>query len=116
MKKTQIALIFASFVYASAASAAVRTYQVTGPVLEVTDSAIVVQKGSEKWEIARDVATGLRAVHLSSRNMLIRGARIDRHRMDSSTADIADRTPTGLRIRGHVRTASDRNSDFHRQS
>lgn len=28
-------------------------YQVTGPVLEVTDSKIVVQKGQEKWEIAR---------------------------------------------------------------
>jgi hypothetical protein len=28
-------------------------YQVTGPVLEVTDSKIVVQKGKERWEIAR---------------------------------------------------------------
>ena len=25
----------------------------TGPVLEVSDSKIVVQKGNEKWEIAR---------------------------------------------------------------
>ncbi len=32
-------------------------YQVTGPVLEVTDTAIVVQKGTEKWEIARDKDT-----------------------------------------------------------
>ena len=28
-------------------------YQVTGPVLEVSNSKIVVQKGNEKWEIAR---------------------------------------------------------------
>jgi hypothetical protein len=28
-------------------------YQVTGPVLEVTDTKIVVQKGKEKWEVAR---------------------------------------------------------------
>ena len=28
-------------------------YQVTGPVLEVTDSKIVIQKGKEKWDIAR---------------------------------------------------------------
>ena len=28
-------------------------YQVTGPVLEVSDSKIVVQKGNEKWEIGR---------------------------------------------------------------
>ena len=33
--------------------AAAWAYQVTGPVLEVTDSKIVVQKGKEKWEIAR---------------------------------------------------------------
>lgn len=32
-------------------------YQVTGPVLEVTDSTIVVQKGKEKWELARDANT-----------------------------------------------------------
>ena len=29
------------------------TYQVTGPVLELKDDLIVVQKGSQKWEIAR---------------------------------------------------------------
>ena len=27
-------------------------YQVTGPVVEVTDTKIVVEKGKEKWEIA----------------------------------------------------------------
>jgi len=30
---------------------------VTGPVLEVTADKIVVQKGDEKWEIARDGST-----------------------------------------------------------
>ena len=39
--------------FASAAFA----YQVTGPVLEVTDSKIVVEKDKEKWEIARDKDT-----------------------------------------------------------
>lgn len=37
--------------------AAVKTYQVTGPVLSVTNDTIVVQKGNDKWEIARDGAT-----------------------------------------------------------
>ena len=32
-------------------------YQVTGPVLEVNDSSIVVEKGKERWEIARDKET-----------------------------------------------------------
>lgn len=34
-----------------------RTYQVTGPVLEMKDNMVVVQKGKEKWEIARDKDT-----------------------------------------------------------
>jgi RNase P/RNase MRP subunit p29 len=36
---------------------AAMAYQVTGPVLEVTDSTIVVEKDKEKWEIARDKST-----------------------------------------------------------
>jgi hypothetical protein len=32
-------------------------YQVTGPVVEMTDSKIVVKKGKENWEIARDAGT-----------------------------------------------------------
>ena len=32
-------------------------YQVTGPVLEVSDSKIVVQKGKEKWELKKDAGT-----------------------------------------------------------
>jgi hypothetical protein len=38
-------------------AAGLSTYQVTGPVLEVKDDAIIVQKGKEKWEIARDKDT-----------------------------------------------------------
>jgi len=37
----------------SAFAAAPKTYQVTGRVLELTDDMIIVQKGKEKWEIAR---------------------------------------------------------------
>jgi len=46
-------LTLASALAATPAFAADKTYQVTGPVLEVTDSAITVQKGKEKWQIAR---------------------------------------------------------------
>lgn len=38
---------------ATPAHAADKTYQVTGPVLEVTDTTITVQKGKEKWQLAR---------------------------------------------------------------
>ena len=37
----------------SAWAAPQASYQVTGPVLELTDTKIVVQKGDEKWELAR---------------------------------------------------------------
>lgn len=50
-KRSLIAV--AAFLVASSAWA----YQVTGPVLEVTDSKIVVQKGKEKWELARTPET-----------------------------------------------------------
>ncbi len=39
------------------ASAESKSYQVTGPVLEVTPTAITVQKGDEKWQLARTDAT-----------------------------------------------------------
>ena len=38
-------------------AAGTKTYQVTGPVLDVKDDMVVVQKGKEKWEIARDKDT-----------------------------------------------------------
>ncbi|MDB5368169.1 MAG: hypothetical protein JWM77_4096 [Rhodospirillales bacterium] len=39
------------------AAAATKTYQVTGPVLAIDDQSITVQKGNEKWELARDGST-----------------------------------------------------------
>ncbi len=38
-------------------AAPAKSYQVTGPVLDLTDTLIVVQKGDERWEIARTPAT-----------------------------------------------------------
>ena len=34
-----------------------KEYQVTGPVLEMNDTMIAVQKGKDRWEIARDGST-----------------------------------------------------------
>ncbi len=53
----RIAFVFISMVLSAPAFA----YQVTGPVLEVTDSKIVVQKGKDKWEVMLDGATKLAA-------------------------------------------------------
>lgn len=51
-----LVLVLASFSLGYA-FAATKTYQVTGPVLEVRSDAIVVQKGSDKWELARNAGT-----------------------------------------------------------
>jgi hypothetical protein len=49
-----VAVLAFSIFFASSAFGAVKTYQVTGPVLEVRSDMIAVQKGKDRWEIARD--------------------------------------------------------------
>jgi hypothetical protein len=57
--KTAFSLLAAASLALSSAvlGAGGKTYQVTGPVLEVTDSMIAVQKGKDRWEINRDANT-----------------------------------------------------------
>ena len=52
------ALIAASVLLLTATPtfATTKTYQVTGPVLAIGADTITVQKGSEKWEIAKGAA------------------------------------------------------------
>jgi hypothetical protein len=58
MKSALSLLAAASLALSSAAFAAgAKTYEVTGPVLEVNDSMIVVQKGKDRWEVNRDANT-----------------------------------------------------------
>jgi len=53
MKKTMLVVCAVLLVASLAFAGPPNTYQVTGPVLELKDDVIVVQKGKEKWEIAR---------------------------------------------------------------
>lgn len=46
--------ILASF---QAWAGSANSYQVTGPVLEVNDTMIAVQKGKDRWEVGRDAST-----------------------------------------------------------
>ena len=58
MKTSLSLLAVLSLALSSAAfGAGAKTYQVTGPVLEVTDKTITVEKGKEKWQLARDKDT-----------------------------------------------------------
>ena len=47
----------AAFTLGNSSLLAADSYQVTGPILELTDTKIVVEKGKEKWEIARNADT-----------------------------------------------------------
>ncbi|MGI8605288.1 MAG: hypothetical protein ACR2OZ_20130 [Verrucomicrobiales bacterium] len=50
--------VFGALLHLSPALAANPTdYQVTGPILEVSDSIIAVQKGKQRWELSRDANT-----------------------------------------------------------
>ncbi len=67
MKKTLLAFAAIAFMSSAAMAADVKSYQVTGPVLEVTDSTITVQKGSDKWQIARGSAALPKDVKVGSK-------------------------------------------------
>jgi hypothetical protein len=61
MNVRRVVTVFAiAALLASSASGAVKTYQVTGPVLEVRSDMIAVQKGKDRWEIARDPSTTMK--------------------------------------------------------
>jgi hypothetical protein len=51
-----ITLVFSS---AAMAGGSAKTYQVTGPVLAVSDNMIAVQKGKDRWEINRDSSSNV---------------------------------------------------------
>jgi len=57
LKKSILALTLAILLALPVLAAAPKTYQVTGPVLELTADTIVVKKGNDRWEIARDAST-----------------------------------------------------------
>ncbi|MGZ4967724.1 MAG: hypothetical protein ACXV97_11150 [Chthoniobacterales bacterium] len=59
MKTTALSLIVAAVLALgnAALAAGSKDYQVTGPVLEVTDTMIAVKKGNDRWEIAKDSST-----------------------------------------------------------
>jgi hypothetical protein len=73
--------LFAALMFATPAAMA---YQVTGPVLDVTDSKIVVEKDKEKWEIARDKDTKVTGD-------LKKGSRVTiQYRMTATSIDVKD--------------------------
>jgi hypothetical protein len=83
--KPLLSLFIGVFFLASVAMAAgPKDYQVTGPVLDVTDDVIVVEKGKDKWEIGRNKDTKINGD-------LKKGSRVTIHyKMTATDVDIKD--------------------------
>jgi hypothetical protein len=84
MKRILISAVLSLFFAAAALAAGPKDYQVTGPVLDVKDDVIVVQKGTEKWELGRDKDTKVKGD-------LKKGARVTIHyKMTASDIEVKD--------------------------
>jgi hypothetical protein len=57
MRKTVVLACAFLFAASLASAAGPKSYQVTGPVLEIKGDVVVVQKGKEKWEITKAADT-----------------------------------------------------------
>ena len=57
MKRSISLLVALLLTCALALAAGAKTYQVTGPVLDIKGDVITVQKGTDKWEITMDKST-----------------------------------------------------------
>ncbi len=55
--KRKLGIFVAALVLSTASLAVAKDYQVTGPVVDVKDDMIIVKKGTDNWEIARDKDT-----------------------------------------------------------
>jgi len=64
------------------AAAAVKTYQVTGPIVEVRPDAIVVKKGADNWEIAKDANTKVTGELKTGESVVIQ------YRMTAASIDV----------------------------
>jgi len=56
----RIAVIAVALALVATAAFAGKTYQFTGKVLEIKDNTIVVEKGKEKFEMAKDANTKIK--------------------------------------------------------
>jgi hypothetical protein len=97
MKRLLGLLIVSLFLASAAFAAEPKDYQVTGPVLDLKDDIIVVQKGNEKWELGRDNNTKVKGD-------LKKGSRVTIHyKMTASSVEVKDAAKTGTKTKGEAK-------------
>src|ERR687891_2169166 len=83
-----------------AMAAGAKDYRVTGPVLDVKDDVITVEKGKEKWEIGRDKDTKVKGE-------LQKGSKVTIHyKMTATSVDVKDAGKRQIRRQGQGRHQS----------
>jgi len=98
MKRFLSLAIACLFMATVAIAAEPKDYQVTGPVLDVNEDVVIVQKGNEKWEIGRDKGTKIKGGDLK------KGSRVTVHyKMTASSIDVKD----GGDAKGGTKTKGD---------
>ena len=80
-------LVLALVIIAAVAFGATKTYQVTGPVLAFDANSITVEKGKDKWELARDANTKITGDLKVGSKVTIE------YRMTATTVDVKAATP-----------------------
>ena len=84
MKLMINSLLLSVFLASAAFGAGPKDYQVTGPVLDVTDEVITVEKDKEKWEIGRNKDTKINGD-------LKKGSRVTiKYKMTATNVDVKD--------------------------
>jgi hypothetical protein len=84
-----------------------KDYQVTGPVLDVNDNIITVEKGKEKWEIGRDKDTKIKGE-------LKKGSRVTVHyKMTASSVEVKDagKGKSDAKAKGDTKAKDEKKAD-----
>ena len=84
MRSFLCAMALFMLIAGQALAAGPKDYQVTGPVTDLTDDVITVEKGKEKWEISRNRDTKVDGD-------LKKGSRVTVHyKMTATSVDVKD--------------------------
>jgi ribosomal 50S subunit-recycling heat shock protein len=105
-KRILCSLIAAGSIALSGAAfaASPSSYQVTGPITEVTDSMITVMKGKEKFEVARDSSTKVTGdlkvgekvtimYTMTAKEIEVKAAKTDKSKKDDKAATSPSASP-----------------------
>ena len=88
MKRFLSSMVLSLFLTSVALAAGPKDYQVPGPVLDVNEDVVTVQKGSEKWEIGRNKDTKINGD-------LKKGSKVTiQYKMTASSIEVKDAAKT----------------------